>query len=292
MSYYNILNLKEEPFSTSPDPSFLYRSKGHNIVLNKLEINIRLRRGLSLVLGDVGTGKTTLSRALLRNFKDESDFIFHLVLAPSYRTERQFLMHLCKVFGLNINGNSVMDYKDALERYLYHKGVDENKTICLIIDEGQALTKPLVEVLRVLLNYETNEYKLLQLIIMAQMEILPKITRLRNFMDRVAFKYTLTPLSIEETKNMINYRLSHAGYNSTKPLFTDEAIGRIHMYTGGYPRKITALCHNTIEYLVMMDKREADENIIDEIVDRENSVFPSNMIENENFTYSGSTLRR
>lgn len=275
MSYYKILKLNKEPFSTSPDPAFFYRSNSHNIVLNRLEIAIRLRRGLSVVLGDVGTGKTTLSRALLQKFRDENDFIFHIILAPSYRTERQFLSHLSKVFRLNVPGRSTMDYKDSLERYLYQKGVEENKTIVLLIDEGQNLTPPLLEVLRVLLNYETNEYKLLQLIIMAQVEILPKVSRMRNFMDRVAFKYVLPPLSREETKNMINYRIAQAGYTGASPLFTEEAIAEIYFYSKGYPRKITALCHNLIERLVMTNKMLVDTSVVQDVISREKGVFPA-----------------
>ncbi|MFH1867814.1 MAG: hypothetical protein ABH843_02470, partial [Candidatus Omnitrophota bacterium] len=86
MSYYEVLSLKSEPFSTSPDPLFFYPSSSHDAALKRLEIAIRLRRGLNLILGDVGTGKTTLSRILIQLFKDESDFVFHMILDPSYKT--------------------------------------------------------------------------------------------------------------------------------------------------------------------------------------------------------------
>ncbi len=87
MSYYSVLNIQKEPFSTSPDPEFFYRSNSHYTALNRLEIAIRLRRGLSLILGDVGMGKTTLSRALLQLFKDDDEFIFHMILDSSYKSE-------------------------------------------------------------------------------------------------------------------------------------------------------------------------------------------------------------
>ncbi len=90
MSYYQNLGLNKEPFSTSPDPAFLYRSMAHSSALNRLEIAIRLKRGLSLIFGDVGTGKTTLLRALLQEFAQDQDFIFHMIFDPDYNSEFQF----------------------------------------------------------------------------------------------------------------------------------------------------------------------------------------------------------
>ena len=97
MSYYTALQLGQEPFSTSPDPAFFYHSKGHYAALNRLEIAIRLKRGLSLILGDVGIGKTTLSRALLQSFEGEEDeYVIHMILDPSFKSEYQFLAYLRK----------------------------------------------------------------------------------------------------------------------------------------------------------------------------------------------------
>ena len=94
MSYYKLFGLEKEPFSTSPDPHFFYHSLSHQTVLKRLEINIRLRRGLSLVFGDVGTGKTTLCRILAQSFSDEDEFIFFMILDPSFKSEYQFLSRL------------------------------------------------------------------------------------------------------------------------------------------------------------------------------------------------------
>ena len=98
MSIYTDLKLEQEPFSTSPDPRFFYKSTEHYTALNRLEISIRLKRGMSVILGDVGTGKTTLSRALFQSFNgEEQEYIFHMILDPSFRSEYQFLTHYMSV---------------------------------------------------------------------------------------------------------------------------------------------------------------------------------------------------
>lgn len=270
MSYYSVIGLEKEPFSTSPDPEFFYRSAAHQTALSRLEIAIRLRRGLSCILGDVGTGKTTLSRMLTQLLSNEQDFDFHLILDPNYKSEYQFLSSLVKMFGITTELKSTLDYKEALERYLFKKGVEENKTIVLLIDEGQKLNSNQLEILRTLLNYETNEYKLLQLVIMSQMELLPRIRKVKNFFDRISLKYIINPLEGIETKEMINFRLRQAGYNNQDhELFSDEAIKAIHAHTQGYPRRIAMLCHDALEYIVMKEKNFVDEDVIRELISSE-----------------------
>lgn len=268
MSYYEILGLDKEPFSTSPDPAFFYRSSSHNAALQRLEILVRLKRGLGLILGDVGIGKTTMSRALVQNFANEPDYIFHVILDPSYKSEFQFLSSLVRIFGIKPNSRSTLDYREEIERYLFKKGVDEHKTVVLLIDEGQKLTTSFFEILRTVLNYETNEYKLLQLIIVSQMELLPRIKRIRNFYDRIGLKYIINPLDEKETREMMFFRLKTAGLDEGKRLFTEGAIKLIFQSSQGYPRKTSMICHDALEYLVMNGKKVVDESVVDEVVKR------------------------
>lgn len=271
MSYYAVLNLDKEPFSTSPDPAFFYRSYAHDCSLKRLEIAIRLKRGLSVIFGDVGTGKTTLSRALLQAFNDDGHFIFHIVLDPNYKSEFQFLLSLTRMFGITPDIRSTLDYKQAIERYLFQKVVEESKTVVLLIDEGQKLSAANLEILRTLLNYETNEYKLLQLVIMAQLELMPRLKKIRNFFDRIALNYVINPLSLTETKELIEFRLRQAGYKDDggKWLFSQEAIKHIYEYSQGYPRKISRVCHDALEYIVMHQKPLVDVITIQEVISQD-----------------------
>lgn len=271
MSYYAVLGFNKEPFSTSPDPDFFYESSEHRAALMRLVIEIRLKRGLSVVLGDVGTGKTTLSRKLFQMLKERDDVIFHMILDPTFDSEEIFLDSLVRTFKIEISASkpSVLDYKEVIKRYLFEKGAEQNKTVVLLVDEAQKLNPVSLETLRMLLNYETNEFKLLQLVILGQMELLPRITDVRNFIDRVSLLYTLTPFGIDETKEMIEFRVRQAGYTGREKLFSEQAIREIFKYTEGYPRRIGMLCHKALKFLVMKNKSIVDQEIIKELVDHE-----------------------
>jgi general secretion pathway protein A len=146
----------------------------------------------------------------------------------------------------------------------------EHKTVVLLIDEGQKLSADNLEILRTLLNYETNEYKLLQLVILSQLELLARIKKIKNFSDRIALSYVINPLNQEETKEMIEFRLAQAGYKSANGnwLFTDEAIRSVYEYSQGYPRKIAHICHDALEHIVMHQKPMVDAIVIQEIINQ------------------------
>jgi len=267
-----VLGFEKEPFSTSPDPEFFYLSKEHETALTNLLIELRLKRGLSVILGDVGTGKTTLSRKLIQELRQRDDFVFHIILNPSFESELSFNNSLLKNFEININNDAIIPEQEArelLERFLFQKGVTENKTVTLIIDEAQKLSESSLEVLRVLLNYETNEFKLLQLVLLGQLELYSKIMNISNFFDRISFKFTLNPLGFDEAKEMIEFRIRQAGYKANMHLFLDDAIREIHQYSRGYPRQMTMLCHKALKHVVLKNKFAVDAGLIRELIEEE-----------------------
>jgi len=272
MSYFRILGFEKEPFSTSPDPDFFYLSKEHEAALTNILIELRLKRGLTVILGDVGTGKTTLSRKLIQELKGRDDFVFHIILDPSFETEYLFLTSLVRNFDIDVSENTsptILDLRESLEKFLFQKGVAENKIVTIIIDEAQKLNESSLEVLRVLLNYETNNFKLLQLVLLGQLELHSKIMTMPNFFDRISFKYTLNPLDFAETKEMIEFRVRQAGYKANMYLFLDDAVQEIHRYSHGYPRRITMLCHKALKSLVSQNKFAIDAAFIKEIIETE-----------------------
>ncbi len=271
MSYYKILGLTREPFSTSPDPNFFYGSAEHTAALMRIMIEIRLKRGLSVILGDVGTGKTTLCRKLLQMFNARKDVEFYIILDPSYENEKLFIEALLRTFGLNLDTekSNILDYKEQLKDFLFKKGIESGKTVVLLIDEAQKMNSTSLEVLRTLLNYETNEYKLLQLVLVGQMELFSQFKEMRNFADRINLKYILNPFDVKEVKEMISFRLHKAGYHSQRELFSEGAIEEIYKHTQGYPRRVAMLCHNVLRELALSNRDAVDKDVIKEMVSKE-----------------------
>ncbi len=274
MSYYKLLGFEREPFSTSPDPDFLYMSREYDLALTNILIELRLRRGLSVILGDIGTGKTTLSRKLVQEMSRRKDFIFHVILDPSFDNEKEFLFSVVKNLQLSLTQDatsySVPELRDVFEKFLLKKNLSDSSTVILIIDEAQKLSKETLEALRVLLNYETNEFKLLQLILLGQLELYSKIIDIPNFYDRIDFKFTLNPFGLAETKGMINFRVRTAGYRGIQQLFSDDAVEEIYYYSKGYPRGITRVCHKCLRSLVMSKtKTSVDKKMVSDVISRD-----------------------
>ncbi len=275
MAYFTILGFDKEPFSTSPDPSFFYLTKEHDTALTNILIELHLKRGLSVIFGDIGTGKTSLSRLLVQELKKRSNMLFHIVLNPVYEDEKQFLTALVRNYGIDVLFNidpvkaDVLELRDVFEKFLIQKAIEDRQTVVLIVDEAQKLDMSMLETLRVLLNFETNEYKLLSLVLLGQVELYPKIVNMPNFMDRISFKYTLNPLDAKETRELISFRVKAAGYNSRMDLFLDEAVSEIYNYTRGYPRKITKLCHQILKELILQNKHAVDRILVRDVIAKE-----------------------
>ncbi len=274
MSYYKILGFEKEPFSTSPDPDFFYLSKEHDSALTNILIELRLKRGLAVILGDIGTGKTTLSRKLIHELRQRDDFLFYMMLNPYFEKEADFLFSLIRHFNIPETDpsirQSIPEMMNLIERFLLEKAVNEGKTITLIIDEAQKVTESTLELIRMFLNFETNEFKLLQVVLLGQLELVPKILHIPNFYDRISFKYVLNPFDLDDTRKMIHFRLARAGYKSRRPLFTDAALDEIHRYTMGYPRRITMTGHKLLKQLIIKREEVVDREMVKDLIQHEN----------------------
>jgi general secretion pathway protein A len=259
MDYFSILNLTREPFSNSPDPDYFYHSRQHLDCLQKIELSLHLRRGLNVVIGEVGTGKTTLCRQLIRRFAQHKEMETHLILDPLFKDGADFLAAVSQLLSGKRPAEGTTDWqvKEFIKHSLFRKGVDQKKTTILIIDEGQKIPVFCLELLREFLNYETNEYKLLQIVIFAQTEFESVIHEHPNFTDRINLYHHLRPLSLRDTHMMIRFRLEKS---SSTPqhlnLFTLPALIAIHRATGGFPRKVINLCHQCILAMIIQNRKK------------------------------------
>ncbi|HNY49843.1 MAG TPA: AAA family ATPase [Smithella sp.] len=265
MNYYSILNFKKEPFSNSPEPEFLFQLPQYSDCLQKLELAVRLRRGLNVVIGDIGTGKTTLCRKLIQNFSsaspDSTDIETHLLLDPAFNSTMEFLQTIALMLGIKDSDDDVKSewsLKERIKDYLFQKGVHEKRIVVLIIDEGQKISEPCLEILREFLNYETNTFKLLQIIVFAQKEFQSTLHNKANLLDRVNVLYHLQPLSFNQMREMINYRLNVArNFENVSPVFSASGFLAVYLHTGGYPRKVVFLCHQVILKMIIRGRESA-----------------------------------
>jgi general secretion pathway protein A len=193
-----------------------------------------------------------------------------MILDPSFENKAFFLQSLVRHFGIPVEApvhTLPAGYlREALEKFLFQKGVVENKTVILIIDEAQKLDSMSLEELRLLLNYETNQYKLLQLVLLGQSELAGTISQIPNFYDRINFKSTLNPLGFEEMKEMVYFRIAQVGYRARMDLFLEDALKEIHNYTRGYPRQVTMLCHRALKQMLIQNRAVVDGRTVDEIL--------------------------
>jgi general secretion pathway protein A len=258
MRYFELLNLRREPFSNSPDPELFHAAKQHQDCLRRLEIAVRLRRGLNVVTGHVGTGKTTLCRQLIGLFRERQGISTHLIMDPYFSDPEEFLRHLAGLFGLSgeeIAQASQWGLREKIKEALLAQAGEADRLVVLIVDEGQKISPECLEILRELLNYETNEQKLLQIVIFGQDELEPLITGQANLADRVNMHFRLGPLDFRDTRDMIRSRLTKCAKDLyPEGLFTFGAFAAIYLATKGYPRQIVQLCHHSLLGAIMKER--------------------------------------
>ena len=256
--------MEKEPFSNSPDPGLFFNSRQHLTALQKLEISIRLRRGLNVITGDVGTGKTTVCRQLIRKMDNDEKIRYFLILDPGFVSSAEFLACILHHFtGVPLSADQHVNelaLKEKIKINLFSAGVDDDVTTVLMIDEGQKLPLYCLETLRELLNYETNDKKLLQIVIFAQKEFEQMISGMENFVDRINFRFTFSPLSFTETRSLIRFRIDQAASSDhfdadELPRFTLSGFWAVYRITKGYPRKIINLCHHVLLTMIIQDRQ-------------------------------------
>ena len=265
LPYLAYFNLREEPFSTVPSPRYFFLTTAHGTALEKTAYVVGAKKGLAAVFGDNGTGKSSLARLLYQKFLD-SDFLVSLLTNPSYPTPNSFLRTIAQEFGTPKTDKSFKGMLDIFKAYLFTQAVEENKTVVLIIDEAQTLKPPLIELLRQLINFETNDMKLLQLVLFAQEELRDTLARpkLRNFRSRIAMASTLERLGLEELEAMLKFRWEVASGGAAHP-FTPEAIEAIFEYSAGMPREANILADNALLLAFYQKQRQIQREQVEQV---------------------------
>ncbi|MCL5035655.1 MAG: AAA family ATPase [Chloroflexi bacterium] len=259
----DFFGLERQPFQLSPNPDFLYLSPSHEECLQRIRLTLELRNGLFVGVGDSGTGKTTICNLLLNEFSSDKDMIVGMLHHPWAPSPYAFYHMLCDEIGAPAGGpKSTIARRTALFQFIQNQVLQENKSLVLIVDESQQLTPKQIEIVRGLLNLETAEAKLIQMIIFGQMEFLNSISgkRFKNFRQRVAMSYVLTPLSLADTGAMINFRLKKAGYKG-KNIFTKEAVDELYRSSSGLPRAITKFCHVAMLIAFFQQEKVIDKDV-------------------------------
>ncbi|HMK66569.1 MAG TPA: AAA family ATPase [Thermodesulfobacteriota bacterium] len=237
--YERYFGLKEKPFRLTPDPRFLYLSKKHAEALDHLIYGITQGEGFMVISGDVGTGKTTVIRSLLDRLSDPK-IETALILNPLLEID-ELLKSILEDFGITPQRGSKKDLIDQLNAFLLSLNQEGKKGV-VIVDESQNLAPDLLEELRSLSNLETHEEKLLQIVLVGQLELWNKLNdyNLRQLKQRISVSYRLEPLSLKEVGGYIQHRLSIAGFKGSLG-FSSWAMRLIYRATGGIPRLINLL---------------------------------------------------
>ena len=260
--YNSYFGFPESPFNVTPDPRFFYTNPVYQEAFAALRYGIEAKKGFTVITGEVGTGKTTLLRKLMRNLGDtiHSVFIFNTLL--SFPELLQLILHDLSIAPREPSKVAMLQ---ELNDYLI-KQLKQGHVVSVLVDEAQNLSDEALEGLRLLSNLETDQDKLLQIVLMGQPELKAKLDQpgLRQLKLRVAFQCQLAPLKDEETGPYIDFRLRAVGYTG-KDLFQPDAVQQIAFYSQGIPRLINIICDNALLNAYAESKKIVSAHMIQEV---------------------------
>lgn len=235
--YLEHWGLQKYPFENVPDPDFMFYSSEHEEALVRMVYAVRRNKGAVLLTGEIGCGKTTLSRVFIQQMAD-NEFDIGLITNPSL-SPIDFLKEALHQIGIDSDANSKTDLLKLLNEHLL-QNMQGGRTTLFMIDEAQLIPQETFEEIRLLLNFQLNDRYLLNLILIGQPELRDLIRAYKQLDQRIAMRYHLNPLNMEDTHNYIAFRLEKAGRSSS--LFSPEAHEEIYHASGGVPRVINNLC--------------------------------------------------
>jgi general secretion pathway protein A len=240
--------IPESVFSISPNPRFFYLTPSVDAAIAKTKYVIRARQGLTTIIGDVGLGKTSLLRLLFNEYDDNPQHTAAFIVNPKQTSETAFLKAICTEFGVKTK-RSQRETEYELRSFLIEQYQAE-KNVVLFIDEAQQLKGPMFEQIRQILNFETDETKLITIVMAGQVELRYKLAdrTKRALVSRIAVSSTLDALTLEETGEMIEYRCGQAKVANP---FEPAAIEAVYQWSKGVPREAIKLCAMSVQYAEM-----------------------------------------
>jgi general secretion pathway protein A len=263
--YQPYYGLREAPFELTPNPKFLFLTPRHGEALSNLRYGLGAAKSLTVLVGEAGTGKTTLIRAALES--EECRRIRCVYLNNPALTREDFVRTLAIRFGLSDRaGESKALFLDELEHVLRERRTQGGEVTALVVDEAQSISGELLEELRLLANIETTTERLLPLVLAGQPEFAARLDdpRLRQLKQRVALRCEIAPFELSETAAYVAHRIRTAGGDASE-LFTREAVMLIHQYSGGIPRTISVICDNSLVSAMGLGRRSVDRAVVLEV---------------------------